>query len=71
MPAPLKPCHKCGSPAVVELVEKPEGSESWKITCSREECICKPVFYREGNKKSRAAAVRTWNSRRPLKGVRP
>lgn len=62
MNASLKPCHKCGAPA---LVENGNTDETWKIVCSREGCTCKPINY-TGNYQSRAAAVRKWNKRRAV-----
>lgn len=63
MNAPLKQCHKCGAPA---LVESGNTDDMWEIVCSREGCTCKPINYRHGSKQSRAAAVRTWNKRRAV-----
>lgn len=60
MNVPLKPCYKCGAPA---LVESGNTDDMWKIVCSREGCPCTPINYRQGSNQSRAAAVRTWNKR--------
>ncbi|MBB5143914.1 hypothetical protein HNQ38_002014 [Desulfovibrio intestinalis] len=60
MNPPLKPCHRCGAPA---LVESCNTDEAWRIVCSRDGCSCKPIKYRPENSRSRAWAVQTWNKR--------
>ncbi len=55
----LEPCHLCGRPALVG-----EGTgNTWQIACFRDDCNCKPIRYKDGNRRSRAAAIRTWNNR--------
>lgn len=58
----LEPCPKCGRPALIG-----EGTaNTWQIGCFRDDCDQKPVKYQDGNKRSRAAAIRTWNERRKI-----
>ena len=64
MNPPLKPCRKCGSPAMVtDIGHNLLGDEVWQIFCPNDACRCKPINYRAGNPQSRAWAVRTWNER--------
>lgn len=63
MNQPLKPCRKCGSPAMVtDIGHNLRGDEVWQIFCPNDACKCKPVKYR-GNSRSRTWAVQTWNKR--------
>lgn len=54
----LNPCPKCKRPALVG--DGP--GDTWQIGCFRNDCDQKSVRYQGGNKKSRAAAIRMWNS---------
>lgn len=57
---PLEPCHLCHRPALVG--EGP--GDTWQIGCFRDDCECTPITYRANSKRSRSAAIRTWNARR-------
>lgn len=63
MNPPLKPCYKCGAPALLDMSVNGSGEEYWQITCSSDGCPCKPIKYRPENSRSRAWAVQTWNKR--------
>lgn len=56
----INPCPKCGRPA---LIGDGPGN-TWQIGCFRDDCDCPPVKYQDGNKRSRWAAIRFWNSKK-------
>lgn len=55
----LKPCI-CKRPAVILLGDE-EGT--FAISCWSDDCDQSPVIYQADNKRSRVAAIRTWNDR--------